>query len=126
MKDVFKKLWYIFRQKYGQILLVLLLLIICIISIRWGYYLLSNDNYSPELNPWLSIQRYLESPAWRGYRVLGVPSDTEQADIFRSIFFFLLKPILPDWILGQLFYLLCLVVGSLSMAILVSSIVKET
>ncbi len=125
MVNTAKKFVLMFRKRYGVILLVLLLFIIGLLSLRWGKYLLSNDNYSPELNPKLSIERYLLSPAWRGYRVLGVPSDSEQADIFRSIIFYILKPILADWLLGQLFYILCLVIGSLSTASLVYSILQK-
>lgn len=125
MSRTIKKLCLVFRKRYGQILLGILLLIISILSLRWGKHLLSNDNYSPELNPKLSIERYLLSPAWRGYRVLGVPSDSEQADIFRSIIFYVLKPILPDWFLGQFFYILCLVIGSISTASLTSSILQK-
>ena len=120
MSNIFKKLWYIFRQRYGQILLVLLLLVVCVISFKSGKFLLSNDNYSPELNPNLSISRYIESPAWRGYRVLGVPSDSEQADLFRSIFFFRTRPFTNTAGAGQFYYLLCLVVGTISMAAFVS------
>ncbi len=123
---VFNQLIKFVKKRYGQILLAVILLTIIGLSIKWGYYLLSNDNYSPELNPRLSISRYLESPAWRSYRTVGFASDSEQADIFRSIFFFLLKPILPGWILGQLFYFVCLFVGSWFTALLVSSFVKES
>jgi len=126
MSNIFKKLWYIFRQRYGQILLVLLLLVVCVISFKSGKFLLSNDNYSPELNPNLSISRYIESPAWRGYRVLGVPSDSEQADLFRSIFFFITRPFTNTAGAGQFYYLLCLVVGTISMAAFVSSIVRDS
>ena len=97
---MFIRLGYIVRQRYGQILLVILLLIISFFSIRWGQHLISNDNYSPELNPWMSVQRYLESPAWRSYRVLGFASDSEQADMFRSVFFGILDSFLPNALLA--------------------------
>ncbi len=125
MPSNIKKLWYFFRQKYGQILLILLLLIVCFVSIRWGQHLLSNDNYSPELNPGLSVSRYIESPAWRGYRVLGIPSDSEQADIFRSVLFGILKVFIPSWFLAQFYSLLCLFIGTLSMATLTSYFVRD-
>lgn len=125
MSNTLKKLWYIFRQRYGQILLVVLLLIVCFVSLRSGKYLLSNDNYSPELNPWMSVERYLESPAWRGYRVLGFASDSEQADLFRSIVFGLGDLFLSRWMLAQFFSLTCLVIGVLSMATLVSYFVRD-
>ena len=126
MSNIFKKLWYILRQRYGQILLILLLVVVCFVSFRSGKFLLSNDNYSPELNPILSISRYIESPAWRGYRVLGVPSDSEQADLFRSILFFVTRPFTSSEAAGQVYYLFCLVVGTISMAVLVSSFVRDS
>lgn len=125
MQNPLKKLWHIFRKRYGQIVLVLLLILISFLSIRWGKHLISNDNYSPELNPWMSVQRYLQSPAWRGYRVLGFASDSEQADIFRSILFGISDIFLSNSILAQLFSVLCLSVGTLSIATLVSQLVRD-
>jgi len=113
---MYKKVVSVFKKKYGQILLILLLIVMSCLSIRWGKYILSNDNYSPELNPTLSVERYLLSPAWRSYRVLGTPSDSEQADIFRSAMFAVFEPLLPNWLLGQLFYLISFIVGGVSTA----------
>jgi len=125
MSNVLKKVWYFVRQKYGPILLSLLLIVICFLSIRWGQYLLSNDNYSPELNPSMSVSRYLESPAWRGYRVLGIPSDSEQADVFRGFLFQIFQLFIPKWFLAQFYSLLCLVVGTLSIATLSSLFIRD-
>ena len=119
MKNFFKRNW-------GYILLSILLLIICIISFVPGKYLLSNDNYSPELNPLLTFQRSLLSPAWRSYRVLGFASDSEQADIFRSIFFFLGEKVFNANILGQLYYLFGLFIGSFFTALLTKSLFEST
>ncbi len=125
MQNFLKKIWNIFKQKYGQILLGLLLLIVFIVSIKSGKYLLSNDNYSPELNPLMSTERYLQSPAWRGYRVLGFASDSEQADIFRSTMFAIGELFLPKWTLAQFYSLACLCIGVLSMATLVSYFIRD-
>ena len=125
MSNVLKKVWYFAKQKYGPILLSILLIVICFLSIRWGQYLLSNDNYSPELNPAMSVSRYLESPAWRGYRVLGIPSDSEQADIFRSVLFQILQLFIPKWFLAQFYSLICLVIGTLSIATLSSFFIRD-
>lgn len=125
MPSILKKLWYLFKQRYGQILLILLLLIISILSIRWGKYLLSNDNYSPELNPLLSVTRYLQNPAWRSYRVLGFASDSEQADIFRSLLFGIGDLFLPKWSLAQFFSLFSLCVGTISMATLTTYFIRD-
>lgn len=122
---LFGDLLQILKKQYGPILLSMVLTIITFASIRWGLYLLSNDNYSPELDPWLSFVRYLESPAWRSYRVLGFASDSEQADIFRSFLYFLSSLALPKWSLGQVFSLVCLWVGTLSMASLATKIVRD-
>ena len=105
MKKFLKKNW-------GRILLFILLITICILSFSKGKYLLGNDNYSPELNPSLTIERSIESPAWRSYRVLGFGSESEQADIFRSMFFWVTEKVLPRESLGQVFALMCLFIGS--------------
>lgn len=102
-----------------------ILTIICILSFTKGQYLLGNDNYSPELNPSLTIERSIESPAWRSYRVLGFGSESEQADIFRSAFFWVTEKFLSRESLGQVFGLMCLFVGSWFMGELVGLIVKD-
>ena len=113
-------------NRFGEILLVLILILVSMLSFKEGFFLLSNDNYSPDLNPTLSVSRYIESPAWRGYRVLGFASESEQSDVFRSGFFVVLESFLPNWSIGQLFYLISMVIGSLSMASLVRLFVKKT
>lgn len=113
-------------KSYPQILLILVLLLVCVVSISKGRYLLSNDNYSPELNPSISVSRYIQSPAWRGYRVLGFASESEQADLLRSTIFLLFNTFIPSWLLGQLFYLFCMLTGSLSIASLTKEILKES
>ena len=114
------------KKNYHWILLSILLLTILIVSLHNGKYIISNDNYSAELNPAPSISRYLFSPAWRSYRALGVPSDSEQTDLFRSVAFWVLELFLPTWLVGQLYYWICMVIGSFSMAFLVSNFLKET
>lgn len=114
------------EKRFPEILLILLLLLICIISIQPGKYLLSNDNYSPELNPTLSVSRYLESPAWRGYRVLGFASESEQADVFRSIFYTVFDSFLPSWLIGQLFYFFSMAIGAISVAYLTRMLIVKS
>lgn len=123
--SIFSKTLSIVKRRYGQLLLTIILISISILSIKYGEYLLSNDNYSPELNPLMSFFRYLESPAWRSYRVLGFASDSEQSDIFRSLIYWLSSFALPSWSLSQLFSLVCLWVGSFSIASLTTRIVRE-
>lgn len=113
------------KNNWGKIILVLLLLTISILSFKTGYSYLSNDNYSPDLNPLLTIKRSIESPAWRSYRVLGFASESEQADIFRSGLYYILDIFLPTWSLSQIFALLCFVVGSWFTALLTSNLIKD-
>ncbi len=114
------------EKRFPEILLILLLLSICILSLQPGKYLLSNDNYSPELNPTLSVSRYLESPAWRGYRVLGFASESEQADVFRSGIYSVFDTFLPSWLIGQLFYFFSMAIGSVSIACLTRILIQKS
>ncbi len=114
------------EKRFPEILLILLLLLICIISLQPGKYLLSNDNYSPELNPTLSVSRYLQSPAWRGYRVLGFASESEQADIFRSGIYAVFDSFIPSWLINQLFYFVSMGVGSVCIASLTRILILKS
>jgi hypothetical protein len=114
-----------FRRNWGKIILAILLITISILSFKFGYSYLSNDNYSPDLNPLLTTQRSIQSPAWRSYRVLGFASESEQADIFRSSLYYVLDIFLPTWSLSQVFALLCFVVGSWFSALLTSNLIKD-
>jgi hypothetical protein len=114
-----------FEKNWGKILLAILLIIISILSFKFGYSYLSNDNYSPDLNPLLTIQRSIQSPAWRSYRVLGFASESEQADIFRSVLYYILDIFLPTWSLSQVFALLCFVVGGWFTALLTSNLITD-
>jgi hypothetical protein len=114
------------RRNWGKIVLTVVLLLIAILSFKTGYSYLSNDNYSPDLNPILTIQRSLQSPAWRSYRVLGFASESEQADIFRALLYYVLNIFFPTWSLSQIFALLCLFVGSWFTGLLASNLVKES
>lgn len=114
----YMKTWKFVKKNYGYIALAVILLIVSIISFQNGKYILSNDNYSPELNPLLTIERSVVSPAWRSYRVLGFASESEQADIFRSITFWLGDFVLSKNILAQIYSLICLGIGTFSIALL--------
>lgn len=114
------------EKRFPEILLILLLLLICILSLQPGKYILSNDNYSPELNPTLSVSRYLESPAWRGYRVLGFASESEQSDVLRSGIYTVFDSFLPTWLINQLFYFVCMSIGSISIAYLTRILIQKS
>lgn len=109
MKTFLKKYWPI-------IVLGIILLTISLLSFVPDKYLLSNDNYSPELNPKLTILRSLISPAWRSYRVLGFASDSEQADIFRTGILGIIGLATGNNVAGQIYYFISLFVGAFSMA----------
>ena len=47
----FKNILNILKKNLPLILLVLILIVVTVVSIKPGKYILSNDNYSPELNP---------------------------------------------------------------------------
>lgn len=102
------------KNHWGKLTLSALLLTIIFLNIKPGYYILGNDNYSPEINPQLSLQRYLENPAWRSYRIFGVPSDSEQADIARSAMFSLLAKIVPLWSISQIYIFFAFFVAGMS------------
>lgn len=121
----FKGIKTILINRFGEILLILILILVSLLSFKEGFFLLSNDNYSPELNPTLSVSRYIESPAWRSYRVLGFASESEQADVFRSVLFTIFETLIPKWDIAQVFSLLTLVVGTLSMGYLVTYFVRD-
>jgi hypothetical protein len=91
------------RTHWGDTLLVTLLLFVIFLNVKPGKFILGNDTYAPDLNPGLSITRYLTSPAWRGYRALGVPSDSEQADIVRTVVYYAFSYVLPKWALSQIY-----------------------
>jgi hypothetical protein len=118
MKNFLKKNW-------GKISLAILLILISVLSFKTGYSYLSNDNYSPDLNPLLTIERSIKTPAWRSYRVLGFASESEQADIFRAVFYYILNLFLPTWSLSQIFALLCFALGSWFTALLASNLNKD-
>ncbi|MBU1120187.1 hypothetical protein KKA50_03270, partial [Patescibacteria group bacterium] len=118
MKTFLKKYWSV-------ILLIIILIVISVLSFVPGKYLLSNDNYSPELNPGLTILRSIISPAWRSYRVLGFASDSEQADIFRTGLMGLFNIAMPSSSVAQIFSLTCLWTGVLSMAFLTRAITRD-
>lgn len=114
-----------FSKNWGKLILGWILLIIVGVNFRWGYFILGNDNYSPELNPTLSLNRFVTSPAWRSYRVQGVASDADQADVLRALVFTVLEKILPLWFLSQVWVFFCLIFGVWSMAGLTVFVLKK-
>jgi hypothetical protein len=110
-------------KNWGKVLLALILIFTVTINFRWGYFVLGNDNYSPEEDPGISVKRYLTQPAWREYRGLGVASDSEQIDIFRSLLFLGLEKVgMPLWFISQMSVWLTFFCGPWFMAILVEKV----
>ena len=110
---------------WGELLLAGILLLLIFLNIRPGFLILGNDNFSPELNPALTLERSLFSPAWRTYRVLGLPSDSEQADLFRTSIFYVLERVVPMWVVSQGYVLFTLFLASFSMGKLVGLLTKK-
>lgn len=113
------------QKNWGKTILFIILLVIIIINFKSGYFILGNDNYTPELNPQLTFNRSIQDPAWRSYRVLGIPSDSEQADIFRSGLFTALSTFLPRWFISQVYVFFAFFMGSVSTAFLCLDIAKR-
>ena len=121
-------LFHLFEsKKHVYILFLLISLLIICTNAKWGYGLLGNDNFSPELDPGLTLQRSFENPGWRTYRALGVPSDSEQADTVRALFFYILSLArIPYWALSQIYLFGTLIVALLSAGKLTALITKDT
>lgn len=110
-------------KNWGKISLALILIFVVIINFKWGYFILGNDNYSPEEDPSISVKRYLTQPVWREYRGLGVPSDSEQIDIFRSLLFLGLEKVgMPLWFISQMSVWVVFFCGTWFMAVLVEKV----
>ena len=120
-----KSIVHSFKNIWGVSVLCGILLTIIILNIKPGYTVLGNDNFSPELDPGLTLSRSVFAPAWRTYRALGIPSDSEQADIFRTALFWILDPVLPTWVISQGYLYLTFFIASISMAALTTLILKR-
>lgn len=105
-----------FIRKYAvYIFLFVLVGVVIGTNIVPGFVAIGNDNFSPEINPSLTLERDFNSPGWRTYRVLGIPSDSEQSDLFRTILFQLGDSLrVPQWLLSQGYFFGALLVGVLS------------
>lgn len=103
------------RANWGKLSLILVLLLTIFLNVKPGFLILGNDTFAPELNPSLTIERSLLSPAWRTYRVLGIPSDTEQSDLFRAVVFWLLEKAVPPWAVSQGYLFFTFFIASLAM-----------
>jgi len=104
-----------FKKHWATIVIGIILTIIIGLNYHPEKLVLGNDNFSPELDPKLTVIRSFLNPAWRDYRVLGIPSDSEQADVWRALFFWFGSQLLPTWVISQGYLFLTLVIGVISM-----------
>jgi len=107
---MFKKILHYLRSRPGLCILILLLSIITIANLKQDFYLLGWDNYSSYFNLKTNIFRTFFA-AWRQYRGLGVPSDSESTDLFRQLFYLLLSPFVRAQLLDQIYILFALNMG---------------
>lgn len=115
-----------FLRKYPGLALVLVLLFwITVTSIKPGLYLIGWDNYSSYFGGLESLFRTFWS-TWRGYRGIGVPSDSESVDVFRQGILLLLAPIVPEPFRDQIYIIACLWFGVLSVYLLVHRLIRRT
>ncbi len=118
------KLWSFVRQRLGLVFLLILLIIITIGTVKPAFYLLGWDNYSSYFSIPTNLFRTFFS-AWREYRGLGVPSDSEVVDIFRQMFFFVFHFVVAEQVLDQLYIILCLCIGVIGMYVFASAILQK-
>ncbi|NMC36625.1 hypothetical protein GYA49_06320 [Candidatus Beckwithbacteria bacterium] len=111
----FKKASISLKNNLGIVMLLIISLLVFLTNFKLNYFIIGNDNFSPELNPGLTLKRSLLNPAWRSYRVLGIPSDSEQGDIFRTTLFYLLQTVLPSWLISQLYIFITFFIAVFSM-----------
>ncbi len=106
------KFWDWVKNKPLLTGLIILLIVITVMSIKPGFYLMGWDNYSSYLNLNQSIFRTLFA-TWREYRGVGVPSDAEVTDVFRLIFDWIIRWVVPEGWLDQIYYMVALWLGVL-------------
>lgn len=102
------------RGRPGLALLIVLFGVIAAVTIKPGFYLLGWDNYSSYFALPTNLFRTF-FVAWREYRGLGVPSDSEAVDLFHQLFAYILSPVLSEPLLEQAYMLVALGVGLFAM-----------
>ena len=114
-----------FLQRPFLIFLLILLTIISLSTFHPNHFIIGWDNFSSYFNLKENLLRTFFA-GWRGYRGLGVPSDSENVDIFRQVFYALLKPFLPMYVWEQVYVLTCLIAGVIAMYIFVEQLLRRT
>ena len=103
----------------------MILAFVILTNAQWGKVIIGNDNFSPELNPSLSLERIITSPAWREYRVTGVASDSEAADLPRVLIFTVLDLVLPAWMISHIYVFGSLFIGVWFMALFTRNMLRD-
>ena len=103
------------KKHWPFISIGIILAVIIGLNFHPGKLVLGNDNFSPELDPKLTIVRSFLNPAWRDNRVLGIPSDSEHADVWRTLIFWFGSQLIPTWVISQGYLFLTLIIGVISM-----------
>lgn len=114
---------HIKRQPFLSALL-LILAAIAVVSIKPGFYLMGWDNYSTYFNLKTTLWKTLFH-SWREFRGLGVPSDSEIADLPRQLFFLVFSLILPETMLDQLYWIVALFIGVLAIYLLAVALLSS-
>lgn len=112
------------RYRFGLWILCAFLLWITVTNIHPGMYFIGWDNYSTYLGGFYGILRTIFS-TWRAYRGIGVPGDSESADLVRQLIVFVLRPLVSVPVADQIYVLLCLWIGVLSVYALMRRILAR-
>jgi|GEM_PF-6449393 len=120
-----EKIFSFLKAHWGWFFLLLVTFVICAINFHPGTYIVGNDNFSPEINPEITIERSIFSPAWRDYRGLGLASDTEQSDLFRTIVFAATQLFVTHEVSSQLYRFFAIFAGVIGVALLVKDLFKR-
>lgn len=119
-----RKLSDFIRITPGLFILLSILGVISAGVIKSEYYLLGWDNYSSYFNFPVNLWRTIFA-TWRDYRGFGVPSDSESVDLYRQIFNGAWRMFaLPLQVSDQLYYLLCLISGTVGMYLFVRKLLR--
>lgn len=117
-------IYQLLKKKPGLFLLIFLLTIVSLVNLKPQFFLLGWDNYSSYFNIKTNIFRTFFA-TWREYRSLGVASDAEITDIFRQIFYLLIKPVVGEKIIDQIYHLFALNLGTLAIYFLAVKTYKQ-
>ncbi|GEM_PF-1871302 len=121
-------MWHTFqtllKTRFGLVLLGILVAIIAVATLKPNFYVIGWDTFPSFFNPATNIFRTFFA-TWRGYRGLGVASDSESVDLFRQIMSLVLSPVLPQTLLDQVYMVMSLGIGIIAMYFLAWKLLKK-